>query len=188
MTNTVPISSAVKHAAEFLEKIQKSIDKDSGAKADLKRALTGEPRHQRAAYPIVLRYLSENEAKYDLDQWLWVMGFLAYYEQTIDPANKMTFGDSARRLKDENSSGGPERRFRALLETSIDDLRSPLTSMVRLMKSKKIAINYPQLLVDLKQWNHPDQYIQDKWARAFWNAPKSDTAPEEGGGNDVTET
>jgi CRISPR system Cascade subunit CasB len=60
--------------------------------------------------------------------------------------------------------------------------------MVRLMKSKKIAINYPQLVVDLCRWNHPDQYIQDKWARAFWNAPKPDTSAEEGGGDDVTES
>jgi hypothetical protein len=29
--------------------------------------------------------------------------------------------------------------------------------------------------VDLRQWNHADQYIQDKWARAFWNARRSDT-------------
>jgi CRISPR system Cascade subunit CasB len=188
MTNTVSISPAVQHTAEVLERIQKSINNDSGAKADLKRALTGEPRHQRAAYPIVLRYLSEKEAQYNLDQWLWVTGFLAYYEQPINPENKTTFGDSARRLKDDNSSGGPERRFRALLETSIEDLRSPLTSMVRLMKSKKIAINYPQLVVDLCRWNHPDQYIQDKWARAFWNAPKPDTSAEEGGGDDVTES
>jgi hypothetical protein len=106
MTNIVAIPPAVKHAAEVLERIQKSIKNDSGAKADLKRALTGEPRHQRAAYPIVLRYLGETDAQYNLDQWLWVTGFLAYYEQAIDPANNMTFGDSARRLKDENSSGG----------------------------------------------------------------------------------
>ena len=168
-TTNVPISPTVKHAAEVLEKIKNAIQKDSGTKADLKRALTGEPRHQRAAYPIVLRFLSQEEADYNLDQWLWVTGFLAYYDQNLSPEHKTNFGDSARRLKDANSSDGPDRRFRALLETSIEDLRSPLTSMVRLMKSKKVNINYPQLIVDLKYWNHPDQYIQDRWARSFWS-------------------
>ena len=129
----------------------------------------------------MLRYLSEQDAQYNLDQWLWVTGFLAYYDQSLTSERKTTFGASARRLKDDNNSGGPERRFRALLETSIEDLRSPLTSMVRLMKSKTISIHYPQLIVDLKAWNHPDQYIQDKWARDFWSAPKPDDSqsPEE---------
>lgn len=182
MTNTatqVSISPALQHAVKVLTNIQQAIKKDSGAKADLKRSLTGEARHQRAVYSIVLRELGEVDAKYNkadakyrLDQWLWVTGFLAYYDQPISPETKTNFGDSARRLKDENSSKGAERRFRALLETSLEDLRSPLTSMVRLMKSKKVAINYPQLVVDLTGWNHPDQYIQDKWARSFWRAPQ----------------
>ncbi|MDB9524387.1 type I-E CRISPR-associated protein Cse2/CasB [Oscillatoria sp. CS-180] len=180
MTITTPISPAVQRAAEVLHEIHNAIERDSGVKATLKRTLTGEPRHQRAAYPIILRYLSDQRAQYQLEQWLWVTGFLAYYPQDINPKSKLTFGDSARQLKTEDGSKGPERRFRSLLETSLEDLRSPLTAMVRLMRSskKKVVISYPQLLVDLNRWEHPDQYIQDKWARAFWNAPTPpDNAP-----------
>ncbi len=175
------MTTAIEHAAKVLEKIKTAIQNDSGAKADLKRALTGEPRHQRAAYPIVLRFLSQEEVEYNLDQWLWVTGFLAYYDQNLNVDHKTNFGDSARRLKgdnSDNSSGGPDRRFRALLETSMEDLRSPLTSMVRLMKSKKVNINYPQLIVDLKYWSHPDQFIQDQWARSFW-PPRFNSSQEE---------
>ena len=57
------------------------------------------------------------------------------------------------------------------LDSPLDDLRSPLAALIRLLKSKGIAINYPQLIVDLCRWDHPDQYIQDNWARAFWGAP-----------------
>lgn len=171
-TTTIP--PALQRAAAVLSQIHNAIEYDSGFTATLKRTLTGEPRHQRAAYPIILRYLSDDEAKYDLEQWLWVTGFLAYYPQEINLESRLTFGDSARQLKAEDGSKGPERRFRSLLETPLEDLRSPLTAMVRLMRSskKKIVISYPQLLVDLNRWEHPDQYIQDKWARAFWNAPK----------------
>ena len=174
MTTTTPISLAVQRAATVLQQIHNAIERDSGVKATLKRTLTGEPRHQRAAYPIILCSLSDTEADYQLEQWLWVTGFLAYYPQDINSESRLTFGDSARQLKTEGSSEGPERRFRSLLETPLEDLRSPLTAMVRLMRSskKKVAISYPQLLVDLNRWEHPDQYIQDKWARAFWNAPK----------------
>ena len=188
MTTAASISPAVQRAASVLGHIQNTVKNDSGAKADLKRALTGEPRHRRAVYSLILRYLSETEAKYHLDQWLLVICFLAYYPQNIDPENKLSFGSSARRLVSDNSSGGPERRFRALLDTSLEDLRSPLTAMVRLMKSKNIAINYPQLLVDLWRWDHPDQYIQDKWARAFWNAPRSTADAEKEASNDLAET
>ncbi|MEO1637156.1 MAG: type I-E CRISPR-associated protein Cse2/CasB [Cyanobacteria bacterium J06631_9] len=174
MTTTSSISPAVKRAADVLDRIQNIIEHDSGAKATLKRALTGEPRHRRAAYPFVLRYLSESEERYDLEQWLLVTCLLAYYPQDINPDNTNTFGDSARRLTADNSSGGPERRFRALLDTSLEDLSSPLTAIVRLMKSKSISLNYPQLLVDLCRWEHSDQYVQDKWARAFWSAPRAD--------------
>ncbi|BDM82864.1 type I-E CRISPR-associated protein Cse2/CasB [Acaryochloris marina] len=177
MKTTLSISP-VERAADVLERILNTIKNDNGAKANLKRALTGEPRHRRAAYPLVLRYLSEKEEEYHLEPWLLVTCLLAYYPQDIDPGNKSTFGHSARRLKNDDSSRGPERRFRALLDTSVEDLRSPLTAMVRLMKSKGIPINYPQLLVDLCRWDHPDQYIQDKWARTFWNAPRSETDTE----------
>ena len=182
MTTTPSISSAVKRAADVLDRIQTIIEYDNGAKANLKRALTGEPRHRRATYPLVLRYLSESEEAYNLEQWLLVTCLLAYYPQKIDPENKNTFGHSARRLINEDSSGGPERRFRALLDTASEDLRSPLTAMVRLMKSKKLPINYPQLLVDLCRWDNPDQYIQDKWARAFWNVPRANDNTEDSDG------
>lgn len=186
MTTTDSTSPAIRRAADVLDKIQSTIQYDNGAKANLKRAMTGEPRHRRAAYPLFLRYLSETEENYRLEPWLLVTCLLAYYPQDIVPENKSTFGDSARRLIADNSSGGPERRFRALLNTASEDLRSPMTAMTRLMKSKNIPINYPQLLVDLCRWDHPDQYIQDKWARAFWNAPRRDETRE--GTDDVTTT
>lgn len=187
MTTATSISPAVKRAADVLERFKKTIHNDSGAKANLKRALTGEPRHRRAVYSLILRDLSETEEKYNLDQWLLVTCLLAYYPQDIDIENKLTFGTSARQLINDNGSGGPERRFRALLDTSLEDLPSPLTAMVRLMKSKKIAINYPQLLVDLCRWDHPDQYIQDKWARAFWKAPNPATETDKEVSNDLAE-
>lgn len=186
MTTISSISPAIKRAADVLNRIQTTIQYDNGAKANLKRALTGEPRHQRATYPLVLRYLNESEETYYLEQWLWVTGLLAYYPQDINPENKSTFGHSARHLITGDSSGGPERRFRTLLDTSSEDLRSPPTAMARLMKSKSIPINYPQLLVDLCRWNHPDQYIQDKWARAFWNALCADDNDKKS--DDLTDT
>ena len=116
----------------------------------------------------------------------------AYYPQSLED-NRRNFGDSARVLASATQSGGAERRFRALLDTSLEDLNPPLGAIVRLMKSKRVAIYYPKLIVDLGRWEHPDQYVQDQWARAFWGAsskPSEDVSEnvEEGSDEEVADS
>jgi CRISPR system Cascade subunit CasB len=151
---------------KILELIEHNIKNDSGAKASLKRVLTGEPRHIRAVYSVVLPYLGGIE--YNLDEWIFVAALLAYYPQKLDRTPSKNFGFSASGLASATNSEGADRRFRALLDTSLEDIRSPLSALIRQMKTKDIAIDYPKLIVDLCQWNHSDQYIQDQWAKSFW--------------------
>jgi len=167
---TTATPSTIDRATTFLKSVQRNVDKDNAAKAALKRALTGEARHLRAVYPIVLRSLSGTD--YNQNEWIFVACLLAYYPQPLDRDKPCNFGQSAGVLASKTDSEGADRRFRALLDTSLEDLRSPLSALVRLMKSKDIAIDYPKLIVDLCRWEHPDQYIQDQWARAFWGAPE----------------
>lgn len=171
MTTSPQTSAAIERAANFLDSVQQVISKDKGANAAMKRALTGEARHLRAVYSIVLYPLEREGVQYNQDEWIFVACLLAYYPQSINRDDKRNFGHSARGLAEKGSSGGADRRFRALLDSSLEDLQSPLAALVRLLKSNGIAINYPQLIVDLCRWEHPDQYIQDNWARAFWGAP-----------------
>ncbi len=171
MSTATSVSAAIERAAKFLEFVRARIEHDKGANAALKRALTGEAHHLRAVYPIVLDFLDLQGIAYHQDAWIFVACLFAYYEQPISRSDTRNFGHSARGLAGEGSSGGADRRFRALLDTALEDLRSPLSALVRLMKSKNISINYPQLIVDLGYWDHPDQFVQDKWARAFWGAP-----------------
>jgi CRISPR system Cascade subunit CasB len=168
MMTTTATPSTLDRATTFLESIQKRLKiqfdshhqlvkdakQDTGAKAVLKRALTGEPKHLLDVYQIFVACL------------------FAYYPQPLDRDKPRNFGQSAAVLASATNSEGVDRRFRSLLDTSLEDLRSPLSALVRLMKSKDIAINYPKLIVDLYRWEHPDQYIQDQWARAFWGAPE----------------
>lgn len=169
-------------AADFLENLHRRIVNDNGAKAALKRAMSGEEAHIRKIYCFVLEDLERRgiTSKWEQDNiWIPVACLFAYYLPKLDRDNPKldcdkpgNFGHSTRALANATDSEGADRRFRALLDTSLEDLRSPLSSLVRLMKSKNIVINYPLLIADLRQWSHPDQYIQDKWARAFWGAPK----------------
>jgi CRISPR system Cascade subunit CasB len=171
--NTATTTDPLKNQREFLQALYKRVDRDNGAKADFKRALSGEPQHYRKIYEFVL-YKIGGFPKWEQDHiWIPVACLAVFYPQPLeDQENKLprNFGDSCRKLAAKKDSKGPERRFRALLDTSLEDIRSPLTALVRQMKAESVAINYPQLLADLKVWEDYRQKAQDRWARSFWQA------------------
>jgi CRISPR system Cascade subunit CasB len=162
----------------FLQGISDRIDRDTGAKADFKRALSGESTHIRKLYKYVLPYLG-NVPEWEQDTiWIPVACLSVFYPQPFRETEKHhNFGHSCRNLAHKTESKGADRRFRALLDLALTDIQPPLAALVRQMKMQEIAIDYPQLLADLRRWEHPDQYIQDKWARTFWGA--SPVLPEE---------
>lgn len=166
------ITKAPPTPLEFLESLHRHIRDDNAAKAILKRALSGEERHIRSTYYIVLSLIPGINWYQEI--WILVACLSVYYPQPFDRESQRNFGYSCRGLANATTSEGADRRFRALLDTSLEDLRSPLTALVRQIKTKEVRIDYPQLLADLCQWNHPDQYIQDNWARTFWGAVSND--------------
>jgi len=178
----------LEYESRFLQSISNRVNKDNGAKADFKRALSGEPEHIRKVYPFVLPYIG-NVAEWEQKHiWIPVACLSVYYPQPTREAEKQrNFGHSCRSLATATNSEGADRRFRALLDLALTDMPSPLAALVRQMKSKGIPIDYPKLLVDLRQWEHPNQYIQDLWARAFWGAPSSSSDESEPAVNGVAE-
>jgi CRISPR system Cascade subunit CasB len=171
MTTTQTPSARLERQAKFLENLHRRFKDDNGAKALFKRALSGEDRHIRNTYSMVLSYIPEMP-QYQQENWILVACLSFYYPQPIRDEQR-NFGYSCHGLANTTQSEGADRRFRALLDTSLEDLRSPLTALIRQIKSKEIRLDYPQLLSDLGQWEHADQYIQDRWARAFWGAPST---------------
>lgn len=69
-----------------------------------------------------------------------------------------------------------ERRFAILLDADFDprggtgELPFRLRQTVKLVLSKEGRIDWPRLLSDLRQWNHPDKYVQKRWAKDFYTA------------------
>lgn len=181
MTTTSFIPKAFAWEIKFLESIKTRAKNDNGVKAAFKRAMSGEPEHIRKIYEFVLPYLGPVTEWEQNHVWIPVACLSVYYPQTIREAeqqHKRNFGHSCRGLASATNSEGADRRFRALLDLALSDIQSPLTALVRQMKARGIAINYAQLLADLRRWEHPDQYIQDQWARAFWGAERSPQAIE----------
>ncbi|MBW4444365.1 MAG: type I-E CRISPR-associated protein Cse2/CasB [Plectolyngbya sp. WJT66-NPBG17] len=165
----------LEHEIRFLQSICDRTAKDNGAKADFKRALSGEPEHIRKLYPFVLPYIG-NASEWEQKQiWIPIACLSVYYPRPIrEPEQQRNFGNSTRGLTTATNSEGTDRRFRALLDLALADIQSPLIALVRQMKSKGISIDYPKLIADLRQWEHADQYIQDQWARAFWGGTSTD--------------
>jgi CRISPR system Cascade subunit CasB len=180
MTTTISKNTCLERAKTFLDSLKQRIKNDSGAKATLKRALSGNDRHIRQTYSLLLPYL-DNIKEWQQDIWIFVACLDTYHDQEKKPAPR-NFAQSCMDLHNSSESKGPERRFRALLDTDLADIQSPITALVRQIKSKKekkkIPVYYPQLIVDLCNWDHPDQFVQDSWARTFWRAAPPDIANE----------
>jgi CRISPR system Cascade subunit CasB len=181
MTTQSPTRNQLESEIRFLQLVSDRIKNDNGAKADFKRALSGEPEHLRQVYPCVLPYVGTTSEWEQKQIWIPVVCLSVYYPQAIREVEKQrNFGYSCRGLATATNSDGADRRFRALLDLALTDISSPLTALVRQMKSKGITIDYAKLLADLRQWEHPNQYIQDQWARTFWGGTTTSVAtPEE---------
>jgi CRISPR system Cascade subunit CasB len=155
---------------------------DNGAKAVLKRAMSGEPRHSYKTREF-LPPIGEKSLWEEKHIWIPVACLSIFYPQSISKAKqRKNFGHSCWLLQQEIQHDSPDakgvaRRFRALLDTPLEDIQAPLASLVRQMKQKKFkktVIDYPKLIEDLCRWEYPEKNIQDNWARAFWGASNID--------------
>ena len=91
-------------------------------------------------------------------------------------------GSACARLQAATDSGSVERRFLDLLDADREALPHRLRQMVTLMASKSIAPAWSQLMRDLTNWNDPDRYVQQRWARSFYalqaEPSDDDTSPD----------
>ncbi len=163
---------------------------DNGGKAVLRRAMSGEAKHVTDTRQF-LPYMGEKSKWQETHIWIPVACLSIYYPQPIVKSERPhNFGFSCFLLQQEIQRSNPDakgvsRRFKSLLDISLDDIQTPLNALVRQIKQMKIkrkenefVIDYPKLLSDLCQWDHADRYVQDEWARSFWGAaPKDDEVP-----------
>jgi CRISPR system Cascade subunit CasB len=104
-------------------------------------------------------------------------------------------GESVRRLAAAHRPEAVERRFRLLLDSRFGfagsrrpgggELAYRLRRLVKLAASKGVGFDWARLLVDLRQWMHPDRRVQRRWAESFYAASEgaaADPAAVEKGG------
>lgn len=170
--------------AEFVARLEKL---DAGSRAALKRnagRLLDESRNVYQTFFSVLPRSVTNpkhQEAFFLVATLYVVGTrrhdsTAPRRQQTPPRN---LGASLRRLRQRVQSDSSEdrqisldKRVNTLLEADREQLSFRLHQLVRLLASseetKEAAINWPQLLHDVLQWERDGRKVQRRWAEAYY--------------------
>lgn len=130
------------------------------------------PEVYATAYPLLPANLYPDEES----RWLLVAGLYALWHRGQGMPAKQTgknFGDSMHGFAWSISNGAEiapsvERRFSVLLSSGDERLAHHLRQAVTQLSSSGTNIDFSCLLGDLRNWDHPDHFVQRHWARSFW--------------------
>lgn len=141
---------------------------DRATLAKLRRGLgknVGEPgAAERDGW--VLQRLPPDVGRSELDRCCLIASLFGLHSA---PKGLGSLGAAFRRLwKESDEAEGPERRFVALLDSDPADLPLRLRHAVSLLKANDIPIDWQWLLRDLRNWSHPERFVQRRWASDFW--------------------
>lgn len=144
---------------------------DRAALAALRRGLGKRPGEAPEMFPYLVPWVSEASAHDEADLYLTASLFAlhpASWTGDEDGRHRRNLGASLARLRAATQSEGAERRFVALLNTRREDLQDGLRRIVALCKAHDVAIDWAQLIADLRRWERDDRQVQRRWAAAFW--------------------
>ncbi len=150
---------------------------DRGALAALRRGLGQRPGTVADMYPHVVPWITEDTPRWREEAYYTIAALFAYHPDAGGSGNMG--GHFAQTRDPQMDSTAIERRFTVLLSAHPDDLDFHLRQAVSFLKSKRVPVNWAQLLTDVLAWGHPDRYVQRQWARAFWGRPAEQTKKEE---------
>jgi CRISPR system Cascade subunit CasB len=159
---------------------------DKAALAALLRGLGKPP----GAAPEMLRWLSPWTRSLGLREAgirLQVASLFALHPSHVTQGNVGSTCAALRELH--GASPSLEQRFVALLNCRIEALSGHLRRLIGLAEQAGIAVNWAQLLTDLRYWDHPERFVQLAWAHAFWGSEgQSPTAPPTSSATSLMET
>ena len=144
---------------------------DRAALAALRQGLGRPPGAALDMYRYVIPYLPPEASSRYVETAFLIAALFAFWHQGRDqvhPAPPPDLGASLAAMADESNQDSLDRRFTALLTCHGADLAVHLRQVVSLLKSKDIALHWPQLFQDVLQWEHPEAFVQRRWARSFW--------------------
>jgi CRISPR system Cascade subunit CasB len=156
---------------------------DRPAMAALQRGLGKPPGQALDMCRYVVPFLAVAVSRWREEVYYLVAALFAYWHQGRDglvTSPPINLGASWAQMVTTDNEDSLDRRFAALLKSHPDDLPVHLRQAVGLLKSNDIAVNWQQLLKDLLNWDHQDQFVQRNWARSFWGRrTEAETLPLE---------
>lgn len=153
----------------FVKSLEKlAFDNDRAALAKLRRGL-GKKGGTAEMYRYVVPFLDPEKA-YGAERYFLIASLFALHPK---PTRGISMGKVFRVMAEKSAS--VEKRFEHLLSVDADDLDGHLRQAISLAKSKGVLIDFHQLFFDVKGWDHPDRYVQLRWARDFWGYDKEQT-------------
>jgi CRISPR system Cascade subunit CasB len=153
--------------AKFVEFLKSLADNGNrGALAALRRGLSSEGASAAGMHRYVAGWLRERDRPWDEQCFYLVAALFGRYPCTDTPGHN--FGGSYRQLHLKKESESLERRFVALLAADADSVGVHLRHAISLLASEDIAVDWAQLLGDLRWWGQPEHRVQRRWAREFW--------------------
>lgn len=89
-------------------------------------------------------------------------------EPSTTRARPRTFGATLHAIRTPSNSEGLDRRFERLLDADRHQLPFLLRREVQIACGEGGRIDWAQLLQDVRQWEHPDRFVQRNWARDYF--------------------
>lgn len=129
-----------------------------------------------SAMPVFYRILPSNISEWDENKFFFAICLSCLYE---DHGRAIPFETMLKMsLNDEDSREAMERRIDSMMTADWNDKDGILAlKMMRILKvlEKKlpdVKPDFDKLYKDLKNWNHPDHYVQRSWARSIYYNPE----------------
>ncbi|MDX9864895.1 MAG: type I-E CRISPR-associated protein Cse2/CasB [Anaerolineaceae bacterium] len=157
--------------------INKAKKDDRKMLASLRRGLGLPPGTSLEMHTYIAPWLSDFVSDDRGKSYYLVASLFAYHPENAVTGNMG--GHMALAFPTDDDKKSVNLRFNQLLAAHPDDLYKQLRYIISFLKTKKIPVNWDQLLKDITNWGHPDQFVQRYWANAFWGGYRPNKTNEQ---------
>jgi len=145
---------------EKFEKFLVRMENDKRMKQTFKNCVSGQSFFIHKALLYVPGWVSQ----YNKEEFCCVIGMFALHP--IHSKKYVNFGHSSQYLRLRGES--IDKRFEKILTAKDSEKTFVVKNFLSLLKKDRTGIDYYQLFKDFCHWDHPDHFVQDKWAEKFW--------------------
>lgn len=154
------------NVARFIKRLD---ELDVGARAQLRRNAGMSLAEGSSALGLFYRLLPHGVGEYQQEKYFLVATLFPLCESADwDGGGPRDLGATLKRARSDNNGNGLDRRMEALLEADSDQLRFRLRQAIRFARSTRVSVDWYQLLRDVLRWDHPNKYVQRRWAESYF--------------------